>query len=455
MSRDLRLLAGIAGLSAAADLLVFVALTLHVHGEGGGPFAIAALAATTMVPQVLLAPVGGVLCDRFDTGRVLVIATAAQAMVVVALASAPGLPAILALSAAVAAGNALAQPAEFALVPVAARGRDITRVNGLVETSRYVGFAAGPVLAGMLAATGSLRVPMAVAAAGFAVIAVAASLLGVRRPARRGTRGRSERAREGVRHLVGDPVLRPVVGATVAALLVISVSITAEVIYLVETVGASPAVYGPVLACWTLGMAAGALGVAGRIPARHQPWAALVALAVQGAGMAGQTVWAVVPAAVAGYLVGGVGHGVKNTLVRTVMQRRVPAAVHGRAFAAYSAARNTAELAATALAGVLVAAVGARAALAIAGLVPIAAALAGLLALRAQAGLQRAGVSRRAVKAPAWPSLLPLTRARSSTTCSTSSPTSSSSGGCHGTPSMPTAATSCSSAPSSSASASR
>ncbi len=59
MTRDLRVLAGIVGVSAAADLLVFVALTLHVHGEGGGPWALAALVATTMVPQVLFAPVGG------------------------------------------------------------------------------------------------------------------------------------------------------------------------------------------------------------------------------------------------------------------------------------------------------------------------------------------------------------------------------------------------------------
>lgn len=381
MTRDLRLLAGIVGASAAADLLVFVALTLHVHAEGGGPLALAALVATTMVPQVLFAPVGGLLADRCEAVYVLAVATTAQAVAALALASSPGLAGILVLSAALAAGNALAQPAEFALVPVAARDREITRANGLVETSRYVGFAAGPVVAGAFAATGTLLAPMAVAAAVFAAISAGAVLLRVRRPPQPAARGRDDRAREGIRHLVADPVLRPVAGAAVAALLVISVSITAEVIYLVDTVGASAAVYGPVLACWTIGMAAGALGIAGRVPAAHQAWAALAALAVQGAGMAGQTVWAVVPAAVAGYLVGGVGHGVKNTLVRTVIQRRVPRAVHGRAFAAYNAARNAAELAATALAGVLVAAVGARGALAIAGIVPILCAAAGLAAL--------------------------------------------------------------------------
>ena len=382
MTRDVRLLAGLVGVSAAGDLLVFVGLTLHVHGSGAGPFALAALVATTMLPQVLLAPVGGLLADRCEAVRVLALASAVQVAAALALATSPGLAGLLALSALLAAGNALAQPAEFALVPVAARGRALTRSNGLVETTRYVGFAAGPALAGVLVAGGSLTVAMLVAAAGFAVIACGAPLLRVRRHPRPDGSGVKPRARDGLTHLVQDPVLRAVVGAAVAALLVISVSITAEVVYLVDHLGAGPGVYGAVVACWTIGMAAGALGLAGRIPARHQAWVALAALAVQGAGMGLQTVWAVVPAAVAGYLLGGVGHGVKNTLVRTVIQRRVPDTVHGRAFAAYNAARNAAELVATALAGVLVAGVGARGALAIAGIVPVLAAAAGLLALR-------------------------------------------------------------------------
>jgi tetrahydromethanopterin S-methyltransferase subunit C len=60
----------------------------------------------------------------------------------------------------------------------------------------------------------------------------------------------------------------------------------------------------------------------------------------------------------------------------------VPGAVHGRAFAAYNAARNTAELAAVGAGGVLVSTLGPRGALALAGLGPILAAVAGVTALR-------------------------------------------------------------------------
>ena len=89
--------------------------------------------------------------------------------------------------------------------------------------------------------------------------------------------------------------------------------------------------------------------------------------------------WAI---AVAGYLTGGAGQGAKDVLVRALIASRVPAAAHGRAFAAYAAARNAAQLVALAAGGALVAALGARTALVVAGAGPLLVAGAGLLALR-------------------------------------------------------------------------
>jgi hypothetical protein len=79
-------------------------------------------------------------------------------------------------------------------------------------------------------------------------------------------------------------------------------------------------------------------------------------------------------------------------LMRTLIQERIPAARHGSAFAAYGAARNTAELGALGLGGVLVAALGAQPALLLAGLGPVVAGLAALAAYRASSA---AALSRR------------------------------------------------------------
>jgi MFS family permease len=337
-----------------------------------------------MAPVVALAPVAGLLADRFESSRVLLAASLAQAVVATALALSGGLAAVLVLCSLLAAGAAIAAPAEFALVPAAA-GRDgLAAASGRMEAARYAGFAAGPLLAAVLVATGGTALALAVNAVSFGAIAVAAALLRTRRHPEPGTREQA-RASAGARELLGDPVLRSVVVPAVAALLCISAVMTAEVFYVKDVLGAGDAGYAVLTAVWMLGMVLGALALPARVPPRLIAGAALAALAVQGAGVAGQTVWAVFPAAVLGYAVGGVGHGLKNALIRTVVAARVPRAMHGRAFAAYNAARNAAELGAIGAGGVLVSAVGARQALVIAGLGPVVAGLAGLAALRRSA----------------------------------------------------------------------
>ena len=88
------------------------------------------------------------------------------------------------------------------------------------------------------------------------------------------------------RLLFGDPILRVSIGAAVAALLFISASMTVEVFYVRDVVGAGGAGYALVFAAWTAGMVPGAIGVAPRSRRRRWPPRALAALALQGAGMA-------------------------------------------------------------------------------------------------------------------------------------------------------------------------
>lgn len=66
------------------------------------------------------------------------------------------------------------------------------------------------------------------------------------------------------------------------------------------------------------------------------------------------------PAGGAVVAAGGVAHGTKNVLIRTLIHEQVPERLHGRTYAAYNGLRNGAELFALALGGVLVATVGAH-----------------------------------------------------------------------------------------------
>ena len=103
---------------------------------------------------------------------------------------------------------------------------------------------------------------------------------------------------------------------------------------------------------------------------------------LQGLGITGGALSPVVWIAQIGFSFGGVAHGVKNVLLRTLIHERAPDALRGRAFAAYSCARNGAELGALVLGGIVVGALGARAALLLAGLGPAAIGAACLLCIR-------------------------------------------------------------------------
>ena len=138
-----------------------------------------------MAPVVLLAPFAGRLVDRVETRRLLLVVSLAQAVVALGLVFADGLAPILVLTALLGAGASVAGPAEAALVPATVPADGLAKANGWVETARYAGFTAGPLLGGVLVAAGGTGLGLAANAASFAAVALAAALMHTRRePAR-------------------------------------------------------------------------------------------------------------------------------------------------------------------------------------------------------------------------------------------------------------------------------
>ncbi|MDQ3934854.1 MAG: MFS transporter, partial [Actinomycetota bacterium] len=180
--RDLRLVVGSVGLSALGDALAVVPLMLYLEDETGSGLAVAALLIALWGPAAVLAPVAGALVDRLETRRLLLLVSLGQAVVVAALAfvTAPG--AIIALVLLVGIGFAIAQPAEFALVPVVAGPEEVQVANGHVETARYLGWLLGPLLGSVLAAGGGIRLALLVNAVTFLAVVAAAAALRARRP---------------------------------------------------------------------------------------------------------------------------------------------------------------------------------------------------------------------------------------------------------------------------------
>jgi MFS family permease len=381
--RDVRLIVGAVGVSSIGDFLLWVPLTLYLQRTNGSAIVVAGLFLALWSPAVLLAPLAGWLVDRLEARAVLIVASLAQAGVAASLAFVlDSTPAILVLAVLLGIGFSVAQPAEFSLVPVIGGATRLTEINGLVETARYTGATAGPLLGGLLAGLGGTRAAMFVNAASFLVVALAGLALEARRRAERAELGRPDRLRDGVVALFRERRLALVLSVVLVSLLFMSASISAEVFFVKRNLHVSDFGYGFIFACWTVGMTLGSLVIARRVRPAALAAGALVAVGVQGAGLGLPTAWLVIPFGCAMWFVGGLGHGTKNVLARTLIQEQVPSRLHGRAFAAYNGLRNGAELIALAAGGVLVAVIGARTTLALAGAIPLLAALVGLALYR-------------------------------------------------------------------------
>ena len=393
---DLWLVAGAIGLSAAGDFIALIALVLHANETQGKGFGVAAIFIALWAPIAVLAGHVGLLIDRFETRRLLTVVSVAQAAVAVALAFVSPFGPLLLLTALLGVGIAISQSAEFALIPAVSADRSLQSANGLIETGRYVGFAIGPLIGGALAGAGGVKLAMLVDAVTFLVVAGVAVVLHVQRRAAADDE-QPRRARDGIVFLIEDRLLALTMAVATTSLLFISISIPADVVYVQDVLGVRDIGYGIVTAVWMLGMALGANLISPRIALPGLATAGFAAVAVQGAGVAVTPIFLVFSVMVLAYLIGGAGHGVKNVVFRSLIHERIPAERHGRAFAAYNGLRNTAELAALAAGGVLVATVGARGTLFLAGTVSALAGLAGLVALRRPAFRRR----RRPVAAAA------------------------------------------------------
>src|SRR4051812_10448415 len=383
MNRDLKLLAGAAGVSALGDFLAVLPLVVHVQATTGSAFAVSAVFLALWGPLVLAAGVAGAVVDRFQEPAPLGGLSLAQGICVVGIAlNVDRLSIVLPLLALTGLAAAVGQPAEFALVPVAAGEGDLARANGLMETLRSLGFTAGPLLGGLLGAAGLLQLALMIDALSFAAVGLAGlGLRARRRPADTRTPGRPVRARDGFAFLARDRALAISLGGAVAALTVFTISATAEPFFAIDVLGAGSAGYGLLITAWTLGMTVGAAGLGHRVSRSALATTALAAIVAQGVGIVGAAASPVLWPALLGFAFGGVAHGLKNVLLRTLIHEHVPEALRGRAFAAYNGARNGAELGALALGGLVVGAFGARAALLVSGLGPALIGLACLLYL--------------------------------------------------------------------------
>ncbi len=365
--RDFRLIFLAFALSSVGDYVALITLTLRMEDTGSG-WAVAALLLTGLIPPVVLAPVAGLLVDRLETVRVLVVAAILQAAVAVGLAFVSGIAPTLGLSLLLGTALAVTQPALFAILPRAVGEDRTTEANSMLEVARWGGAALGPLVAAGLTASFGTSTTLLLNAATFLIVAALGPLLRVRRPPepRAPDEPTKGQARQGMVHLARDPLLRMIVPMVGLMVVFAAADNVAEVFFAVDVLDAGELGYGLLVATWTLGMVVGS--TASRLLRSEWLAPAIPLLAVVGGAAVVIAAWsAFLPVALLMFLVGGFSNGVQLVAMRSLLHKRVPDRLRGRAFAAYYGMIQAAQIVALAASGGLLELAGTRLTMMLAG----------------------------------------------------------------------------------------
>ena len=171
-------------ISNLGDTLNYVALVVLVFRLSHSGLAVSALVLTEIVPTLLLGPIAGVVIDRFDRRRLLVVVDGVRAVLVLLLALTHALWAVYALAALLAVGSTLFNPALQAVIPALLTDEERLAANAVAWSSGRLVQIIGASVAGGLIAWGGTTPAFLVNAASFAFSAAMLARLSL--PARQG-----------------------------------------------------------------------------------------------------------------------------------------------------------------------------------------------------------------------------------------------------------------------------
>jgi predicted MFS family arabinose efflux permease len=371
-----RLVVGLAA-SQAGDWLYNVALLAYVFERTGSTAWLAATTAARVLPVVVLGPLGGVLADRHDRRRLMILADVIRAGLMVALlaSAAAGLPVIVApvLAALATAAGAPYPACTAASVARLVPSEDLAGANAVRSIVGPVCIVLGPVLGAAILAVSDAQTAFGLNALTFVVSAIAIASIPAGEAFCPVARAAAEKPQvfremaEGATALLSQRGVLRLVGADILASCVYGV-LTVALVLVGERVGASAGGYGMLLAAIGVGGVAGA-ALGGRLANSARPRTVLVVALVAVAaplpllGIASSLVLALALAAV-----GGVGAMVVEVLTETTLQRDLDDAVLARAYGFAFPASIGGICAGAALAAPLIGALGLAVGLTVVGL---------------------------------------------------------------------------------------
>ncbi|MDT0268659.1 MFS transporter [Streptomyces sp. DSM 44915] len=322
--------------SFVGDMMLPVALTVAMLSAGFGASEVGLVLAAQIAPLVVLMLVGGVLADRFQARRMMILADLVRLVGIGVMAfdvaqGRPSLWLLIVIQAVTGAATALHQPGVAGMVPAVAP-HQVREANAALRIGISIGATVGPMSAGIIVGFATPATAIALDAVTFAISAAClAAIRPLAAPGRAARESLWQGIREGWHEFRSRDWLWPVIG--VFALLGLTLYGPFQVLsatVLTERDGAGG--YGLMMSLFGAGAAAGGL-VAMRIRPRFPLRGGIVALL--GYVPVPLLVAAGAPLVVLGpaFAAAGAGASVWAVMWATTVQTRIPADVINRIYA--------------------------------------------------------------------------------------------------------------------------
>ena len=335
-NRDFQVVLTAQAVSALGDAVSFTALPLLVLALTGSGVAMGVVGALHALPDFLFGMVAGVIADRSDRKRMMILADLGRAgltaLIPLSVAlDGPTMAVILIVAAPISVLRSLFMSAYTASVPGLVGRSLIGRANSVFEAVYSVGFILGPAIAGVLAATIGPGPTLAIDAASFAVSALALGFVRreLRAPVDRPRGSVVAEIREGIDFIRGHRLLRSAIAFWSCVSVAIAPVVAALAVHITRDLGMTEAILGLTLMAFGVGTVVGAL-VAARSTRRPPAPILLGGTLVLGASLVVVGVTELVPALLAAAFAFGIAQSLVLVTYITLRAVQTPDELLGR-----------------------------------------------------------------------------------------------------------------------------
>ncbi len=265
-NRDFRTLLVGQGISAVGDAVSFTALPLLVLALTGSGLAMGIVGVLQSIPDLVFGMVAGVLADRMDRRRMMLLADLGRAALTALIplsyiVGVPTMAVVFLVAPPMSVLRSLFLAAFTSSLPNLVGRSQLGRANSIFEAIYSFGYIIGPGIAGLLVATIGAGQTIAIDAASYAVSAAALFL--VRRPLTvlrdRPPLDLVAEIREGVGYVVAHRTLRDAIAFWGTISVVSAALVPALAFLVVKERGLDPSALGLVLSGYGLGTFLGAI----------------------------------------------------------------------------------------------------------------------------------------------------------------------------------------------------